>query len=352
MKKMLAIAILTAAAGTANAQSSVTLLGDIGGGVRWVNGVKGGSQLGFDNDIIDGSGFTIKGTEDLGGNLKAIFDLESVFASGTGALSTAGTLFTNAAYVGITGNFGRITLGRQLSAFEDLAVVLDPSAARGALIAIVPAAIYGANFFALDTRFNNTVKYRDKVGGLTFSGSYSFGGIAGNTRAGSSFSAATLYQYQTLLVGAGYQKTYSANASQAAAVLEAGSALQLGAARLYLNYSDFSVTGASAQAPERRDRIPAGGIVYQVTPAFQVTVAFYDDIASNLSNVNGASGHKVTSYAIAEYFLSKRTELYAEVDHNGFSGAYKTDPTNVAVFNLSPGATSTTGISVGMMMQF
>lgn len=346
MKKILVITVLTVLAGAANAQSSVTLFGRIGGGVRWVNGVKGGSVLGFDSNIIAGNEFALQGTEDLGSNLKAIFKLENDFVSGNGALSYRET------YVGLTGDAGRITLGRQKSAFEDMGIVLDPSYARGVSLAIVPGVVYGANFFTLDIDFNNTIKYRNKIGRLTFSGSYSFGGVAGSTRAGSSYSAASLYQYQTLLAGVGYQKIYNADATQSAAVLQGGGAWQLGAARLYLTYSDFRVTGASGKTPERHDKIPAGGIVYQVTPQFQITVALYDDIASNLRNVGGASGRKITTYAIAEYYLSKRTELYAEVDRNGFSGAYKTDPINVAVFNLRPGASSTTGVSIGIMTQF
>ncbi|KVW77456.1 porin [Burkholderia cepacia] len=346
MKKALAVAILSIFSGAANAQSSVTMMGYVGGGVRWVNGVKGGTNVSFDNNIIAGSKVGIRGSEDLGGNTRAIFELQSAFSSGTGAL-----LLTES-YMGLAGSFGQITLGRQLSAFEDMAIVLDPSYARGISLAIVPAAVYGANIFTLDTRYNNSVKYRNKVGGLTLSGSYSFGGVAGNTRAGSSYSTAALYQYQTLLAGVGYQKTYNADATQSAAVLEAGGAWQLGPARLYLSYSDFSVSGASVRTSRRHDKIPAGGIVYQMTPQFQITAAVYADMARNLSNVSGANGHKITTYAIAEYFLSKRTELYAEFDYNGFTGAYKTDPVNIVALNMRSGASSMTGVSVGIMTRF
>ena len=74
--------------------------------------------------------------------------------------------------------------------------------------------------------------------------------------------------------------------------------------------------------------------------------------AGNLGNVEGAGGHKLTSYAIAEYFLSKRTELYAEVDRNGFSGAYRYDPANIAALGLNPGGHSLIGASVGLMTRF
>lgn len=349
---MLVIA-LAAMAGGAHAQSSVTLFGTIGGGLRWTTGAKGGEQLAFDNNTISFNSFGLNGVEDLGQGLKAIFTLQSGFVTGTGGLvQSSGQLFSQGAFVGLAGEFGRITLGRQLSAGEYVGVVLDPSYARGSSLSTVPEVVWGGNFFTLDSRFNNTVKYSGKAGALSFQASYSLGGVAGNTRAGSNLSVGTTYRYQTLLAGAAYQKTWNASASQWAQSVLGGVAWQLGPARLFLNYSMLSVTAASSVEPERRDKIPAGGIIYQVTPFLQLTAATYYDMASNLGNVQGADGRKLTSYAIAEYFLSKRTELYMEFDQNGFSGAYKSDPTNVAVFNLRPDGRAVTGVSIGMVTQF
>lgn len=352
MSKRLLIAFLVVLPGISHAQSSVTLYGTMGGGLRWANGTKGGNLLSYNNNIIDGNDFGIKGREDLGGGLKAVFVLDGSFASGTGAAKTSGLLFSQAAYVGLVGGFGRLTFGRQLNAAEDLGVILDPIGANAQSMAIAPEVVYGANFFTLDSRFNNTIKYMGRFGGLRIGGSYSPGGVAGNTRAGTNYSAAALYQFQTALGGLMYEKTYSPTAAQWAQTIEAGGTLQLGPARLYLIYTTLTVTGSRAGAPSRRDKIPTGGIVYQITPSVQFTAAVYDDIARDLGNVKGASGHKLTFYAIAEYFLSKRTEVYAEVDRNGFTGAYKNDPTNLAALNLRPGASATTGVSIGLMTRF
>lgn len=60
----------------------------------------------------------------------------------------------------------------------------------------------------------------------------------------------------------------------------------------------------------------------------------------------------MTSYAMLEYFLSKRSELYVEFDRNGFSGAYKKDPTNVSALNLRPDGRTVSGVSIGVMTQF
>ncbi|RQR71653.1 porin [Burkholderia sp. Bp9012] len=352
MTNCLAAVVLGMLSNTSHAQSSVTLYGDIGGGVRWTNGIKGGAAVGFNNNIVAGNQFGISGGEDLGGGLKVIFKLEGSFNSGTGALKTSGTLFSQASFVGLTGDFGRLTIGRQINANTDLGILLDPSGGTGVSLAIEPGVVFGTNYFTLDSRFNNTIKYLGRVGGFRFGASYSPGGVAGNTRAGTNFSGAAMYQWGPVLGGASYQKTWNATATRWAQTFQTGGTLQLGAARLYLNYNDLSVTGSAPASPRRRDKIPGGGIVWLATPSLQFTAAFYDDIASNLGNAEGAGGHKLTTYAIATYYISKRTELYAEFDRNGFSGAYRYDSTNIAALGLNPGGHTMIGASVGVMTRF
>ncbi|MET1536243.1 porin [Burkholderia sola] len=353
MKRIIVVSALACASANAVAQSSVTLFGYVGGGVRWTDGVKGGSQVGFDNNAISGNLFGLKGVEDLGGGVQAIFMLQSGFLTGTGALSKSqGLLFSQMSYVGLSGTFGRVTFGRQLNAAEDIGIALDPNAAQGQSLATNPGVVWGGNFFTNDSRFNNTIKYAGTFGGVTVRGSYSPGGTAGNQRAGSNVAVGTSYRYQTLLLGVAYQTTWNADASQWARTIMGGASWQVGPARLYLSYSDLAVSAAKAGAPERRDRIPAVGIVYQITPFLQFSGATYWDFGHNLKNAAGADGRKLTSYAMLQYFLSKRTSLYAEFDRNGFSGAYKKDPTNVAGLSLRPDGRAVTGVSVGMITQF
>ncbi|OXI19095.1 porin [Burkholderia sp. AU15512] len=346
------VALLGALPGIGMAQSSVTLYGQIGGGIRWTNGMQGGSAVGYNNNLIAGNDFGIRGREDLGGGFKALFVLDGSFSSGTGALKTSGTLFSQAAYVGVTGGFGRLTFGRQFNAATDFGIVVDPAGGRGQSLAIEPGVLWSGNPFTLDSRFNNTVKYIGELGGLRVAASYSPGGVAGNTRAGTNFSAAAMYQYQTVLGGASYAKTYSADATQYAQTWMAGGTWQIGAGRLYASYSALDVSSANANRPHRRDKIPALGVVYQATPFLQFTAGMYDDIGSNLGNRRDADGHKLTTYAVVEYFLSKRTEIYAEFDRNGFSGAYRTDPTNIAAIGLRSGGSGMTGASIGLMTKF
>jgi len=335
-----------------HAQSSVTLYGDIGGGVRWVNGQKGGSVVGFNNNILTVNRFGLYGKEELGGGLKAIFKLESGFNSGTGAAKTAGVLFSQAAFVGLSGDFGRLTFGRQVSASEYFATLLDPTGGQAQSLAIEPNALYFFNYFTNDTRFNNTISYLGHAGGFHVGASYSPGGVAGNLRSGTNVSTMAMYQWGPALGGFGYQKTWNATATQWAQTFHAGGSLQLGPARVYVSYADFSVSAAKQGAPTRRDRIPSIGVMVVPTPTLEITAAAYYDSARHLANAGDGSGHKVTTYAIAEYFLSKRTELYAEVDYNGFSGAYRTDALNIGGLGMRSGARSTTGVSLGLMTRF
>ncbi|SMG55192.1 porin [Paraburkholderia susongensis] len=351
MKKVIGAIGLALVASTACAQSTVTLAGVVGGGLRWQNGTAGGSKLAFAANDIALSAFILQGKEDLGGGTEVTFYLRNTFDPGTGGVFNPAVLFSSTATIGLSTQYGQLTFGRQFSAFEDFYIQMDPSSARGSA-PTVPGAFLVGNYFTGDDWFNNTVKYRVQIGGLVFRTSYSFGGVAGNTRAGSNYSASAVYQGGIFSGGAAYGRTYNADASQWAQTAQIGGTAQLGPVRLYANYLSLAVTGASATSPQRRSKIPTVGLVYMPTPAVALTAAFYNDVASNLGNVAGASGRKATSYAIAEYFLSKRTELYAEVDRNGFSGAYKTDPANVLTFNLRPGASASTGVAAGMVTRF
>ncbi|MBK5123785.1 porin [Burkholderia sp. R-69980] len=85
----------------AHAQSSVTLYGSIDEGVGYVTNEKGHSAT-VTGPISVPDQFGFKGGEDLGGGLKAIFQLENGFFSNTGALATSGVLFSRKAFVGLS----------------------------------------------------------------------------------------------------------------------------------------------------------------------------------------------------------------------------------------------------------
>ena len=97
-KTTAAILVLGAFAGAAHAQS-VTLYGIADGGLLFNNNVKGGTDVcAVERHLV---ALGLAGHEDLGGGLKAIFDLENGYTLGTGDLSQGGLEFGRKAYVGL-----------------------------------------------------------------------------------------------------------------------------------------------------------------------------------------------------------------------------------------------------------
>lgn len=110
-KKVLAVLPLIAFGGTAFAQSSVTLFGTVDQAATYINGSDKWSGLQSGGNMDSHIGF--RGTEDLGGGLKAQFWLESGILADQGTGDSGGGLdFKRRATVGLLGNFGEVRLGR------------------------------------------------------------------------------------------------------------------------------------------------------------------------------------------------------------------------------------------------
>ena len=120
-KSLIALAVL-AASGAAMAQSSVTLYGVDDAGVTYLNGNDNWSGVTSGNNLTSRLGF--RGVEDLGGGLKANFVIEGGFnldngdgASGyAGAKAGEGFQFKRRSTVGLSGGFGEVRMGRELTA--------------------------------------------------------------------------------------------------------------------------------------------------------------------------------------------------------------------------------------------
>lgn len=187
-KSLLALAALGAFAGAAQAQSSVTLYGVADMNLEYVNhlgvapSVANGLNTGRGNSVyrmssggLSGSRWGLRGVEDLGGGLKALFVLENGFSLDTGSLQQGGRLFGRQAYVGIeSAQAGRFTFGRQYTTLFDLLANFSPSGYATQYEPVV--AQLGLNF-----RSDNTAKYTGVFGPVTAIAHWSFGnGVAGN----------------------------------------------------------------------------------------------------------------------------------------------------------------------------
>lgn len=134
-KSTLSLSLLAAVAavafGNAHAQTTVQIYGIAEAALTSVN--DGTSKLGagsgakFDSKSMNGlnSRFGFRGTEDLGGGLKAKFELEQRFGVDTGA--TAGSqAFFGRSVVGLEGRLGEVLLGRNYSPAYHVALEADP----------------------------------------------------------------------------------------------------------------------------------------------------------------------------------------------------------------------------------
>lgn len=114
MKKFATLAVLTAIAGGAYAQSSVTLFGVVDEAARYVK--NGENHLySLASGGINTSRVGFRGVEDLGSGLKAGFWLEAGINADSGTSSDSTRFFNRRSTVSLIGSFGEVRLGRDFT---------------------------------------------------------------------------------------------------------------------------------------------------------------------------------------------------------------------------------------------
>jgi predicted porin len=211
----------------ANIEHSLNLTGDhpVGGDPRVTKGTQ--SATGFINGGMSATRWGIKGQEDMGGGLKAVFLLEEGFNMGSGQVSNAaaglanngglgpnmsadsaisGQMFNRGAYVGLSStSWGTVTFGRQQSFFLDNIAIFDPLLGSQAFSPIGFSGAYGGGGYTDDSRVDDSVKYKLPIGDFTIGALYKFGGVAGASSAESGEQLNLVYASGPLAVQAGYQ---------------------------------------------------------------------------------------------------------------------------------------------------
>ncbi|WP_250534697.1 porin [Caballeronia sp. AZ10_KS36] len=372
-KSLLALAALGVFAGAAHAQSSVTLYGIIDAGFAYSNNVNGQKLYSMSSGNVQGSRWGLRGTEDLGGGLKALFVLENGFNVFNGRLAQGGSEFGRQAYVGLsTAQFGTVTLGRQYDSVVDFTGAFEVGSQW--------ATYYGAHPGDLDNmnnsnRVNNAIKFTSaNYAGFTFGGLYSLGGNAGQFNRNQIWSVGLGYSQGPLQLGAGYlnvkdpnysffgntpassttgsnmggSRVYSGYASaHTQQVISAGAAYTFGAATVGATYSNTQFKDVGREAGTGLN--PAGytggtgkfhnaeiNFKYQLTPALLVGAAYDYTKGYGLGNAKYHQG-----MLGADYFLSKRTDVYIDGVYQHASGTDSTRGAAVANINgLSPSSTS------------
>ncbi|WP_261508898.1 porin [Burkholderia multivorans] len=353
-----------------HAQSAVTLYGLIDAGIAYTNNANGASLWRMTSGTINGSRIGFRGTEDLGGGLKALFVLENGFNANNGALGQDGKLFGRHAYVGLAHDaYGTLTLGRQYDTMVDFVAPL--SATAGDFGDAGFAHPFDNDNLNHSLRINNAVKYTSPtVAGFKVGAMYAFSN-ATNFGANRAYSAAVSYTNGPLkLAGAylqmnGTKGTTSASAgatdvAEAKGVNQGGWSIGADRMRSYgggIGYTFGPATVGFVYTRAQYDNTGAFGstgqiafnnfdvnLRYALTPAFSLGAAYvYTDASvSNPDSRHGAdpNWHQVDLQAV--YKLSRRTDVYAEAMYQHASGrGYQ------AFINGSGGASSTPNQIVG-----
>lgn len=371
--KFAAMATLTALAGAVQAQSSVTVYGQVDTGVMYQNTSAASYNPAASNtgNIIrlkDGGVYSsflgFKGMEDLGAGWKANFKLQGTFDSTNGKFGLSGTpgvaaMFNQFASVGISGPYGSLNFGRQLipmmyaMAYTDVrqgnyfgsifTSYVSMNAAAG-----WPGTSTNAQFAAVFD--DNAIIYTSpNFGGVTASLEYAPGGVAGNVKAGTRESAVLQYDNNGLKLAAAYYKGHDTNPSPTSVPTGVDNNQFIYAGALY-SFNDFSVSASysNGRSPARPNTTSfdmiSGGLGYRFSPAFAVTSGVY-----YLTDKNH-SANKSTEFIVgANYSLSKSTSLYAEAGYVENKGTMNQ---SIAYGQpVAPGL-NTTAVMVGMRKQF
>ncbi|WP_233886406.1 porin [Paraburkholderia flagellata] len=214
-RRLFLLAATAFACQAASAQSSVTLYGLISTGIVYTNNQVGSDHHGhstwqFASGPMQTPRWGMKGVEDLGGGLKAIFILENGYSIANGTLSQGGRMFGRQAFVGVSSNsYGTLTLGRQYD--EAVTLCIFESACQ--------FAAYGAHIGDSDNvfdtfRINNAVQYKSiNYRGLQVEGLYGFSNKAGGFSDNNAYSAAAQYANGALTLGAAYLQVNNPNDS-------------------------------------------------------------------------------------------------------------------------------------------
>lgn len=325
-KSLIALAVLGAFAGTAFAQTNITIYGIVDAGIVYDNnGDPAGKTWRLDSGIQSGSRIGFRGTEDLGGGLSAIFNLENGFNADNGTLgqgtATTNRLFGRQAWVGLKGGFGAVKLGRQLSPLYTALYDVDPFHIG---LAGNAQRAFGYGLYNIDPflRIDNTLSYSSPdISGFNGIVSYGFGEVPGAFSSNRNAAVGLAYVAGPVNVQFVYQDSktvalpgttpgalgavFGATANLRTAFI--GGYYDFGVAKAHLAYADSKADSGTASLKDRNWLL---GVSAPVGPVGTVMASWIRNDVRDISS--GASNQYAIGYTHA---LSKRTNLYTSVGY-------------------------------------
>lgn len=305
-KSLVVLALAGAVASAAHAQSAPEIYGIVDMGFVAERGGPAGSISKLTSGTQSGTRLGLKGTEDLGNNVKALFVLETGIAADAGGFNQGGLAFGRQSFLGVQSDLGTVTFGRQYAPIFNTMMIADPFAAgmAGAAQNLMPTG---------GIRINNAIKYTSPIvfGGFSTEIAYGFGETPDSTSKGQEVSAAVNYSVDNLKVALAYNdwsvRTVTPAPPPSTATvttfpkrkdwfLAANYDLQI--AKIFAGVTDFDIAGIK-------------GNDYLI--GAQIPVDKHSFIVSYITkDVRNTANRDANQIALGyTYSLSKRTNLYA-----------------------------------------
>jgi predicted porin len=332
--------------GASFAQSTITLYGVIDTALSYQTHTNpnGESTFGMqqgNEGFLSGGRFGFKGNEDLGNGWRAGFTLENGLKSNNGGLDQQGQLFGRQALVRLGHKqYGDLAFGRQYTTANTMLYYVDP-------LGVGAAPSNSWMVYLTGQRYDNSVSYTGGYGPLQVIAQYALGGIADDSRARSSASLGVKYASGPIVAIGDAQLTRDTQ-SRRARIYMAGLKASVGPVNLFANYlhsdrdAGFDVTETpsgkldfasitsmslpktynaainSIFSTHRRDDFFTVGASYLVAPTFSLTAS----VMSNRTHADNFNGTRTTAYGVADYYLSKRTDLYLAAAYDWVGGSW------------------------------
>ena len=366
-KTLIALAVLGMSAGFAHAQSNVTIYGVVDTG--YVKQTGRDLRMGANEDNRLG----FRGTEDLGGGLKATFQLERRFEVYDGTLGNKGQPtyryhqgdsspdWGGQTTIGLSGDWGAVRLGRINELTTETIRRFDPFNQFS-----VGSMIYSTQRTA---RIDNTIRYDSpKWSGFSFGATYSLGANAKNENTGGrdhdGYGINLSYGNGPLSLTGNWSRVADSDKSY---VWNMAGAYKFGAVKLSLLYEKTNDKGFRARYTSGRNwGLESGpdaistkgktdnwllGLTADVGPGQLGASVSYFRIKNEAINtrdlVSADKSRNNMKYALGyTYNLSKRTSVYAIASYTD----YKSE--NVGLFYTGLKRESVTGMQVGMTHKF
>jgi predicted porin len=344
--------------------SSITLYGQIDQGIEYVNNVASGKTQTV-NAFREASGtatsyFGFRGNEQLGGGMEAIFDLQGGFSPNNGTSSQGGRLFGRQSYVGLSGDFGRITIGRQYTMrfFGTSFINVFGTGAQG---------ITTLDNGVANARADNSISYRYFLGNFETGVNYSLGrdALSGNSSVATNcpgngttpspsckeWSALLKYDSGRWGVASSYERNYGGTSATWGGLTSSkihDSRFTLGG---YFRIHKAKFAIGWLRRDDQGIATPKSNLVW-LTSTVPVTPALSFDAMLAELNYDHSPNKAVVVVMRAMYSLSKRTALYVTGERIKNSGTLALAASTIAPVPTPEVGGSQISVIVGVRHRF